>query len=70
MEKMQPFCKWSSDKTNLFCEILAYPEKNFMETLEKSAFKKHPTVECLIPLLLNLKKAWKRFSTREKNLKT
>ena len=69
MEKMRPFGKWSSDKTNLFCEILAYPE-NFMETLEKSAFKKHPTVECLIPLLLNLKKAWKMFSTKEKKLKT
>ena len=41
MEKKQPSRKRASDETNLFCEILADPENNSMETLEKSALKKH-----------------------------
>ena len=31
--------KWTSDETNLFCEILAYPVNSFMETSEKRMFK-------------------------------
>ena len=31
--------KWTSDETNLFCEILAYPVNSFMETSEKRVFK-------------------------------
>ena len=46
MEKEQPSRKWTSDETNPFlCEILADPENNFMEPLEKSALKKHPEVK-------------------------
>ena len=37
-EQLSP--KWKSDKTNLFCEILADPVNNFMETLEKRSLKK------------------------------
>ena len=70
MEKKQPSRKWTSDETNLFCEILADPENNSMETLEKSALKKHYAAKYLIPLLLNLKKAWKMFRTKEKIHKT
>ena len=66
MEKKRPSHKWTSDETNLFSQILADPENNFMVTLKKSAFKKHPIVKYLIPLLPNLKKAWEMFSTKEK----
>ena len=31
--------KWTSDETNLFCEILADPVNSFMETSEKRVFK-------------------------------
>ena len=41
-----------------------------METLEKSALKKHSAVKYLISLLLNLKQASKMFSTKEKIQKT
>ena len=61
MEEKQPFCKWASDEANRFYEILADAENNFVETL-----KKHPTVNYLIQLLLNLKKTWIMFSTKEK----
>ena len=57
MEKKRPSRRWTPDKTNLFCQILADPENNFMETLEKGALKKHPTVKYLISLLLDSKKA-------------
>ena len=61
MEEKQSFCKWASDEANRFYEILADAENNFVETL-----KKHPTVNYLIQLLLNLKKTWIMFSTKEK----
>ena len=61
MEEKQPFCNWASDEANRFYEILADAENNFVETL-----KKHPTVNYLIQLLLNLKKTWIMFSTKEK----
>ena len=35
MEKEQPSRKWTSDETNLFCEMLADPVNHVMETLEK-----------------------------------
>ena len=38
--KRAPISHVDSDETNLFSEILAYPVNNFMETLEKGAFKK------------------------------
>ena len=66
MEKKRPSHQWTSGETNLFSQILADPENNFMVTLKKSALKKHPIVKYLIPLLLNLKKAWEMFSTKEK----
>ena len=47
------------DETILFCEILADPVNNFMETLERGALKKHSAANYLIPLLLSLKKVWK-----------
>ena len=56
MEKERP-----SHETNLFCEILADPVINFMETLQRSK------VKYLNLLLLNLKKM---FSAKKKNLKT
>ena len=61
MEEKQPFCNWASDEANRFYEILADAENNFVETL-----KKHPTVNYFIKLLLNLKKTWIMFSTKEK----
>ena len=48
MEKEQPSQKWTSDETNIFCEILADPVSNFMETLERGALKRHSAVKCLI----------------------
>ena len=36
---------WTSEETNLFCEILVNPSNNFMETLEKKALKKASTTE-------------------------
>ena len=66
MEEKQPFCKWASDEANRFYEILADAENNFVETLQKNSCKKHPTVNYLIPLLLNLKKTGIMFSTKEK----
>ena len=53
MEKKRRSRKLTSDEVNLFCEILADPENNFVETLQKSPLKKHPTVRYLTPLLLN-----------------
>ena len=61
MEEKQPFCKWASDEANRFYEILADAENNFVETL-----KKHPAENYLIPQLMNLKKTWIMFSTKEK----
>ena len=48
MEKERQSHKWASDKTNLFCEILADPVNNFMETLERGT-KKHSPNNYLIP---------------------
>ena len=39
MVKEQSSRKRNFDETNLFCKILADPENNSMETLEKSALK-------------------------------
>ena len=38
MEKEEPSL-WASNKTNLFCEILAVLMNNFIEMLEKQALK-------------------------------
>ena len=57
---------WASDETNLFCEILADPVKNFMENLEREALKKHSAVNYLITLLQNLKKAPKILKQKRK----
>ena len=54
MEKQRPSHKWTSDDTNLSCEILADPVKNVMETLERGALKRHLAMNYLIPLLVNL----------------
>ena len=56
---------WASDETNLFCEILADPVKNFMENLEREALKKHSAVNYLITLLQNLKKAPKTLKQKK-----
>ena len=37
--------KWTTDETNLFCEVIADPVNNFMRTLEKKALKKASTAE-------------------------
>ena len=66
MEKQWPSLKWTSDETNLFCEIFADPVKYFMETLERGALKRHSARKYLIPLLLNLKKM---FSSKKKSQK-
>ena len=55
MKKQRPSHKWTPDETNLFCEILAKPVNNCMETLWRWALKKNSAVKYLIPLLLNLK---------------
>ena len=39
MDKEQPYRKWNSDETNLFCEILADTVNNFIE-LKKSFTRK------------------------------
>ena len=51
MDTGQAPLKWKSDETNLFCEILADPVSNFMETLEKRSLKKLLQIKYLIPLL-------------------
>ena len=48
MEKEQSSRKWTSDKTNLFCDILADLVNNFMETLEKRALKNHQDLNSTI----------------------
>ena len=53
MDKERPPQKWTSDETNFFCKILADPENNLMETLERGALKRHSAVKHLIPLSLN-----------------
>ena len=40
MEKERPSHNWISDETNIFCEILADPVNNFVETLGWWALKK------------------------------
>ena len=57
---------WASDETNLFCEILADPVKNFMENLEREALKKYSAVNYLITLLQYLKKAPKTLKQKRK----
>ena len=42
IEKERPSQEWTSDETNLFCEILADPVNNFMETLERWVLKSIP----------------------------
>ena len=69
MEKERPSHKQTSDETNFFCEVLADPVDNFMDTLERGALKKHSAVNYLIPLLLNLKKGWKMVSSKKKTKK-
>ena len=69
MEKERPFHQWTSDETNLFCEILADLVNNFMETLQRGALKRHSAVKCLIPLLLNLKKIFSSKKKKSKNFK-
>ena len=66
MDKERPSHQWTSDETNLFCEILADLVNNFMETLKRGTLKRHSVVKYLIPLLLNLKKI---FSSKKKNQK-
>ena len=68
MKKEQSSHKWTSDETNLFYENLADPMNSFVETLEKRALENYLYIKYLIPLLLNLKKAWKMRSSK-KNLK-
>ena len=69
MEKERSSHKWTSDESNLFCEILTDPGNNFVETLERGALKKHSVVNYSISLLLNLK-VWKMLSSKEKDQKT
>ena len=66
MEKKRLSHKWTSDETILFCGILTDPVNNFMETVQTGALKRHSTMNYLIPLLLNLKKARKMLSSKEK----
>ena len=66
MEKQRPSHKWTSDDTNLSCEILADPVKNVMETLERGVLKRHLAMNYLIPLLVNLQKM---FSSKKKKIK-
>ena len=69
MEKERSSHKWTSDESNLFCEILTDPGNNFVENLERGALKKHSAVNYSISLLLNLK-VWKMLSSKEKYQKT
>ena len=43
--------------------------KNFRETLEKGALKRHSAVKYLIPLLLNLKKLFSFKKKKSENFK-
>ena len=54
MEKKRTSHKWTSDETNLFCEI---------------ALKRHSAVKYLMPLLLNLKKIFSSKKKNQKTSK-
>ena len=69
MEKEQ-LSLWTSNKTNLFREILAVLMNNFTETLQKRALKNYLHVKYWIPLLLKLEKTWKMLRSKKKIQKT
>ena len=70
MEKEQLPRKWTSDKTNLFCEILADPVNNFKEMLEKRALKKSSTREVFDSIVVEFKGRLENAEFKEKILKT
>ena len=69
MEKEQ-LSLWTSDETYLFCEILANLMNNFKDTLKNRALKNYLHMKYLIPLLFNLKNAWKMLRSKKKIQKT
>ena len=69
MEKEQLPRKWTSDKTNLFCEILADPVNNFKEMLEKRELKKSSTREVFDSIVVEFKVRLENAEFKEKNSK-
>ena len=67
MEKEPPSHKWTSNETNLFCNILPDPVKNFYVNYRERGAKKYSAVKYLIPLLLNLQKVWKMLNSKKNN---
>ena len=70
MEKERLSDKWTSDKTNLFCEILADPVNNFMETLESEALKKAFSSELFDYIIAEFKEGLGNAQFKETNQKT
>ena len=59
--------KWTSDETNLFCEILADPVNNFMQTLERKALKKASRKEVFEDIALDFNSGFQDQSFLENN---
>ena len=69
MEKKRPSHKWTSGETNLFSQILADPENNFMVTLKKSALKKASNSEIFDSIIAEFKEGLGNVQYKGKNSK-
>ena len=68
MEKEQPSL-WTSDETNFFCEILANPINNFMETLENMTLKKSSLRKVFVSIITEFKECLENAQIKEKKFK-
>ena len=70
MEKERPSHKQTSDETNFFCEVLADPVDNFMDTLERErGAKKAFSSELFDSIIAESKKGLENGQFKEKNQK-
>ena len=67
MEKERPSHKWTSNETNLSCEILADPVKNVMKKFREKGAKKAFSSEVLDSIIAEFKE---NVQFKEKNLET
>ena len=70
MKKEQPSHKWTSDETNLFCEILADLVNNFMETFIERGTKKSSSSEVFDSIIAEFKENIPFKDKKSKNFKT
>lgn len=70
MEKELPSDKWTSNETNLFCEILSDPVNNFVQTLERRGAEKAFNSELFDSTILDLEEVWKMLRSTKKYKKT